>query len=159
MSCRTLTLFEIRNDNLQVTVVGNARKTFDARMTEIEININKYAQDKLTASEIMEWFDRFELSKQKEIRDKLNMFMQQSHPSDKLISTAIKIAPIKETMTPVVLFKTQTFKIAINKIMDLPDSELRKSFIIMLSIFKTADKYRRETECRNGCGHEWHNLD
>lgn len=127
-------------------------------MTEIEININKYAQDKLNDSEIMGWFDRFELSKQKEIRDKLIVFMQQSHPSDELISTAIKTLPIKETMTPVVLFKTQTFKIAINKVVDLPDSELRKSFIIMLSIFKTADTYRRETECRNGCGHEWHNI-
>ena len=26
MSCRTLTLFEIRNDNLQVTVSGQAKK-------------------------------------------------------------------------------------------------------------------------------------
>ncbi len=127
-------------------------------MTEIEININKYAQDKLSDSEIMDWFDRFDLTAQKEIRDKLIMFMQQSHPTDELISTAIKIAPIKETMTPVILFKTQTFKIATNKTVDLPDSELRKSFIIMLSIFKTADTYRRETECRNGCGHEWHNI-
>ncbi|MCT4665302.1 MAG: DUF5958 family protein [Flavobacteriales bacterium] len=72
--------------------------------------------------------------------------------------TAIKIAPIKETMTPVVLFKTHAFKIATNKTVDLPDSELRKSFIIMLSIFKTADTFRRETECRNGCDHEWHNI-
>jgi len=127
-------------------------------MTEIEININKYAQDKLTDSEIMEWFDRFEFSQKKEIRDKLIMYLQQSNPSDELISTAIKTAQIKETMTPVVLFKTQTFKIAVNKIVNLPDSELRKSFIIMLSIFKTADTYRRETECRNGCGHEWHNI-
>ncbi len=128
-------------------------------MTEIEININKYAQNKLTNSEIMDWFDQFDLSSQKETRDKLIMFVQQAHPSDELITKAIQIAPIKETMTPVVLFKTQTFKIAINKIEDLPDSELRKSFIIMLSIFKTADTYRRETYCKNGCSHFWHNLD
>ncbi|MBS2101136.1 DUF5958 family protein [Carboxylicivirga linearis] len=127
-------------------------------MTEIEININKYAQNKLTDSEMLDWFDQFDLTGQKEIRDKLIMFAQQAHPTDELILTAIKTAPIKETMTPVVLFKTQTFKIATNKIVDLPDSELRKSLIIMLSIFKTADTYRRETECRNGCGHEWHNI-
>jgi hypothetical protein len=138
--------------------VGNARKT-TIRMTEIELNINKFAQNKLTDSEILDWFDQFDLTGQKEIRDKLIMFAQQAHPTDELISTAIKTAPIKETMTSVVLFKTQTFKIATNKIVDLPDSELRKSFIIMLSIFKTADTYRRETECKNGCSHEWHNLD
>jgi len=27
MACRTLTLLEIRNDNLQVTVMGKAKKT------------------------------------------------------------------------------------------------------------------------------------
>jgi hypothetical protein len=59
----------------------------------------------------------------------------------------------------VVLFKTQNFKIAINKIEKLPYSELRKSFITMLSIFKIADTYRRETDCKNGCSHFWHNLD
>lgn len=127
-------------------------------MTEIEININKYAQNILTDSEIMDWFDQFDLLGQKEIRDKLIMFLQQSHPSDELISNAIQTALIKDTMTPVVLFKTQTFKIAINRIKNLPDSELRKSFIIMLSIFKKADTYRRENDCINGCSHFWHNL-
>lgn len=127
-------------------------------MTDIEININKYAQNKLTDSEIMDWFDHFDLSGQKVVRDKLIMFMQQSHPTEELISKAIQNAKIKDTMTPVVLFKTQTFKNAINKIENLPDSELRKSFVIMLSIFKIADTYRRETDCKNGCSHYWHNI-
>jgi hypothetical protein len=127
-------------------------------MTDIEININKYAQNRLTDSEIMDWFDQFEIQKKKEIQTKLITFMEQAHPSNELISKAIQTAPIKNTMTPVILFKTQTFKIAINKIRMLPDSEIRKSFIIMLSIFKIADTYRRETECKNGCGHEWHNI-
>ena len=62
-------------------------------------------------------------------------------------------------MTPVVLLKTLTLKNAINKIENLPDSELRKSFIILLTIFKMADSYRREIICKNACSHEWHNLD
>jgi len=127
-------------------------------MTEIEININKYAQNKLTDSEIMAWFDKFDLSAQKEIRDKLIMFMLQSHPTDELISNAIQTSPIQDTMTPVVLFKTKTFKIAINKIEKLPDSELRKSILIMLCIFKVTDTFRRETVCKNGCAHFWHNF-
>lgn len=127
-------------------------------MTEIEININKYAQNKLTESNILDWFDQFDLTRQKEIRDKLIMFAQQAHPTDDLISKAIQTARIKETMTPVVLFKTKSFKIAINRIVELPDSELRKTIIVLLSIFKTADSYRRETDCKNGCNHGWHNL-
>lgn len=127
-------------------------------MTEIEININKYAQNKLTYSEIMDWIEQFDLERQKEIRDKLVMFAQQAHPTDDLIIKAIQSAKIKETMTPVVLFKTKSFNIAINRIVDLPDSEMIKSIIILLSIFKTADTYRRETDCKNGCIHEWHNF-
>jgi hypothetical protein len=127
-------------------------------MIEIEININKYAQNRLTDSEIMDWFDQFDMQKKKEIQMKLITFMKQAHPSNDMITKAIQTAPIKNTMTPVILFKTQSFKIAINKIRILPDSEIRKSFIIMLSIFKIADTYRRETDCKNGCGHEWHNI-
>lgn len=127
-------------------------------MTEIEINLNKFAQDLLTVNQILNWFDTFNLSEQKQIREKLSMFIQQAHPTEALINEGIKNANIKETMTPVVIFKTHTLKNAINKIMNLPDSELRKSFIIMLSIFKSADSYRRENECKNGCSHEWHNL-
>jgi len=127
-------------------------------MTEIELNINKFAQNKLTDSEIIDWFNHFDLSQQKMVCDKLAMFLQQSHPSKDLIDLGIKTAPIKDSMTPVVLFRTQTLKNAINKIEKLPDSELSKSFVVMLNIFKIADTHRRETECKNGCTHEWHNL-
>jgi hypothetical protein len=41
----------------------------------------------------------------------------------------------------------------------LTDSELRKSFIIKLSIFKTTDTYCRETAYKNGCSHFWQNID
>ena len=40
-------------------------------MAEIEININKYAKNKLTYSEMMGCFDQHDLIKPKEIRDKL----------------------------------------------------------------------------------------
>ena len=54
--------------------MGNAEKE-SYTMTEIEININKYAQNKLTDSQVMDWFDQFDTNKQKEIRDKLSMFI------------------------------------------------------------------------------------
>ncbi len=127
-------------------------------MTEIDLNINKFAQNKLTDSEIMNWLDHLDISQQKIVRDKVSTFLQQAHPTGDLIDLGIKSAPIKDTMTPVILLRTQTLKNAINKIEKLPDSELRKSFIVMLSIFKLADTHRRATECKNGCSHEWHNL-
>ncbi|TLX76541.1 hypothetical protein E9993_06535 [Labilibacter sediminis] len=98
-------------------------------MKEVEININRYAQNKLTDSEMLNWFDRFDLSMQKEIRNKLIMCMEQAHPTDEMIAHSIKLAPIKETMTPVVIFNTKPFKIAVNKIKNLPDSEIRKPLL------------------------------
>lgn len=67
-------------------------------------------------------------------------------------------APIKKTMTPIVLIQSHDFGIALAKISMLPDSELRKSFITLTSIFKIADIERRETDCADGCTHKWHNL-
>ena len=127
-------------------------------MTEAEININKYAQSLLSESEIMIWFDGLELSQQNKTFDSLVMCFQQAHPTQEQIEQAIVIAPIKETMTPCVLLRTHSFINAIRKVKELPESELRKSTIILLSIFKIADTKRRETHCKNGCSHEWHNL-
>ncbi len=107
----------------------------------------------------MDCFDQFDLKGQKYLRNNLIAFKPQADPTDELISKAIPTIPIKETMTPVILFKTETFEITINKIKNLADSKLRNSFVIILSIFKTADIFRREAVHKNGCNHEWHNPD
>ncbi len=127
-------------------------------MTQPEIYINKYARDKLSYNDIFNWFQSLEVVDQKEVRNKLIYFLYQNHPSEDIITKAIKTTPIKQTMTPCVLFKTKAFNIAIQKTQQLPDSELKKAFIFMLHLFKLADTYRRNTQCKNGCTHEWHHL-
>lgn len=80
----------------------------------------------------MNWFDQFDIQKKKEIQMKLITIMELAHQSNEMITKAIQTAPLKNTITPIVLFKTLSFKIAyIN---------------------------RRETDCKNRCGHEWHNI-
>ena len=128
-------------------------------MTEEEIIINKIAQDKFDFGDGVLWFDGLQEDKQKEIIDKLILFVQQSHPTKEYIDIGLEKAPIKQTMTPVVIFKTQNLKTALNKIRTLPRGEWRKSFVTLLSVFKEADTKRREIWCKDGCEHEWHNLD
>jgi hypothetical protein len=70
----------------------------------------------------------------------------------------LEAAPIKQTMTPVVIFKTQNLNAALDKMRKIGEDEWRKTFVTMLSIFKVADAKRRETWCKDGCTHEWHNL-
>jgi len=62
-------------------------------------------------------------------------------------------------MTPMILLKTQPFKTALLKINALPDNELKKGFITIITLFKFSDTKRREQWCKDGCTHEWHNLD
>lgn len=128
-------------------------------MTENEIIINRISQDKISFVNGLAWFDKLTMIGQKEIIRQLTYFIQQTHPDRESIDLGLENAPLKKTMTPVILLKTQeNYKIALSKIIDLPDSELKKSFITLMSVFKVVDKKRRESECKNGCAHDWHNL-
>jgi hypothetical protein len=127
-------------------------------MTEEEIIINKIAQDKFDFDEGINWFNRLEKEKQKDVLNKLTLFIQQSHPTKETVDLGLETAPIKKTMTPVIIFKTQKLTDALTKMRTLPEDEWRKSFVTMLSVFRVADTRRRETLCKDGCTHEWHNL-
>jgi hypothetical protein len=127
-------------------------------MTEDEIIINRIAQDKFDFDEGVQWFDRLEKKKQRDVLDKLILFIQQAHPTKEFIDMGLEAAPIKQTMTPVVIFKTQNLNAALDKMRTIGEDEWRKTFATMLSIFKVADAKRRETWCKDGCTHEWHNL-
>lgn len=72
---------------------------------------------------------------------------------------AVNTIPLKPTYTPIVLLKTYPTKIALQKLVQLPESENKKTITSMLWIFKITDTERRNTECKNGCGHFWHEFE
>lgn len=123
-----------------------------------DIMINAFAQDKQTLEEVLIWFDSLDVEKQRKIVFITNLYLQQSHPSNELIENAIELIPLKPTITPIVLLKTQSLIIGLQKITSLPDNEMRKAFITLITLFKISDTHRRNTWCREGCNHEWHNL-
>ncbi|SNR52362.1 DUF5958 family protein [Flavobacterium sp. ov086] len=69
---------------------------------------------------------------------------------------AINTIPLKPTYTSIVILKSFTPKIAFNKLAKLPKNENTKTIISLVWIFKVTDTERRNTECKNGCGHFWH---
>lgn len=71
---------------------------------------------------------------------------------------AISSIPLKPTFTPVVILKSFPTKIAFNKLEILCKDEQQKTIIALLWIFKQTDTQRPNTECKNGCGHDWHNM-
>ena len=128
-------------------------------MEEQGIIINKIAQGKLSIENGIEWFDSLSDVEKKSAFFTTKFYTIQSLPNENIIKTAIPKIPLKPTITPIVILKTNPFNIAINKISKLPENEYRKAFITLITIFKESDTYRRNTWCKDGCYHQWHNLD
>ena len=85
------------------------------------------------------------------IRDKSN------YNSDSYQRAIVSI-PIRQTFTPIVILNKFSTKIAFKILSELPENEYGKIIISLLWIFKITDTERRETECKNECGHYWHNI-
>ena len=127
-------------------------------MTEHELQINKIAQGLIDVQSGVEWFVSKSEENQKEILRSFQLILRQSHPRTNEISEGIKLSGLKPTYTPCVIMLKKTFAEACNNIQSLPHKENLKSFTLWLSIFSLADSRRRATDCKNGCTHEWHNI-
>lgn len=130
-------------------------------MDKIEEIINKIAQDKIDFNIGLQLLlDKYNIV---EIFKTLQIYILNSIPNtadynSDIYQRAINTIPLKPTYTPIVILKNFPVKIAFNKLSSLPENENRKVIISLLWIFKITDTERRNTECKNGCGHFWHEL-
>jgi hypothetical protein len=128
-------------------------------MNETELNINKIAQNTIPSTTGLEWFEEhLENGNGSEILNTITTCIQQAHPKPEEIEKAITLSNIKPTFTPCVLLKTKELKLALSQIINLPRSEQIKSFKLLISLLSVADERRRNTECKDGCQHDWHNI-
>ncbi|WP_129538097.1 DUF5958 family protein [Flavobacterium sp. 140616W15] len=129
-------------------------------LTEEDIMINKFAQEKINLEQILDWFDIFETQIQRKIIRLTSQCLIQSRPNEETFNKAIQLIPLKPTVTAIVFLKTyKNLKVALDKIELLPDYEIKKTFITLISVFKISDTERRNTYCQGNCYHDWHNLD
>ncbi|MCD0473966.1 DUF5958 family protein [Flavobacterium sp. EDS] len=129
-------------------------------LTEEDIMINKFAQEKINLEQILDWFDIFETQIQRKIIRLTSQCLIQSHPNEETFNKAIQLIPLKPTVTAIVFLKTyKNLKVALDKIELLPNYEIKKTFISLISVFKISDIERRNTYCQGNCYHDWHNLD
>jgi hypothetical protein len=128
-------------------------------MNSFELEINKAAQGLLNRENILEWFRSLPSLEKKKVLKSLEMCTNQSHPLKSEVDQAIYDSGLKATFTPCVLLKKAEVPEKITyKISSLPENEQEKAFRLLLSLFTIADKRRRETQCSNGCSHEWHKI-
>jgi hypothetical protein len=129
-------------------------------LTVEDIMINKFAQEKINLEQILDWFGCFETQIQRNIIRSISLCLEQSYPNEETFNKAIQLIPLKPTTTAIVLLKTyKNLKVALDKIELLPDYEMKKTFISLISVFKISDTERRNTNCQNNCYHDWHNLE
>jgi hypothetical protein len=129
-------------------------------LSEEDIMINKFAQEKINLEQILDWFINFEIQTQRKIIIWTGQCLTQSHPNEETLNKAIQLIPLKPTATAIALLKTyKNLKVALDKIELLPDYEIKKTFITLISVFKISDTERRNTYCQNNCYHDWHNLE
>ncbi|MGE6356476.1 DUF5958 family protein [Flavobacterium sp. NPDC079362] len=87
-----------------------------------------------------------------------NAIPEKTHYNTETYQNAIKTIPLKPTYTPIVLLKRFPTRISFYRLAELPENEYKKIITSLLWIFKITDTERRNTECKNGCGHFWHEL-
>jgi len=98
-------------------------------------------------------FNALSLEHQKEMLETLKHLAIQAGSKQSLhLEEVLKNTGVPRRSTPAVLLsKNRAWKIPY-----LPEYEFSNGFLILMELFKIADKERREKRCRGGCNHWWH---
>ncbi|REA62920.1 hypothetical protein DSL64_08390 [Dyadobacter luteus] len=120
---------------------------------EDEIAINQFAQSVRSIDDLLASFSNLEENSKRTVLGFLCNLIWQSKPVDSDVRLAIEGSALKPTFTPCVLLLTHRLVIGLPKVIDLPDSELRKSYILLLHLFKIA--YLRRFEEEKGFSEKW----
>ncbi|MFH6990243.1 DUF5958 family protein [Flavobacterium collinsii] len=140
------------------------KNIFMYQMSKEEEIINKVAQDKIDFNLGVQLlledpdydFERLFITLKNYI---FNAIPEKTHYDTETYQNAINTIPLKSTYTPIVLLKNFPTRIAFYKLAELPENENKKVLISLLWIFKATDTERRNMECKNGCGHFWHEFE
>jgi hypothetical protein len=98
-------------------------------------------------------FRLLELMTKKKFLNELLFLIMQSKPEEGDIEPAIIKSDLKSTFTPCVLLKKGVANHNLKKIINLPEYELTKAFVLLLNLFKVAYERRFIDEKDNP--HKW----
>lgn len=123
---------------------------------EIQIELNTFAQQVDGVLVGASWFGSLDPSIHTQVLRELTTMTIQSHPTYDEVDKALAKSGVNPTSTPYVLAKKKPFHLNVSKIANLPATENRNSFRVLLSIFREADSRRKTLECGTSCNHWWH---
>ena len=116
---------------------------------EIEILINKYGQGLIPLSVLQEEFDAYSLYQKRSFLQEMSFLIIQSKPKEEDVDLAIKKEKLKSGYTPCVLLKKEISSYNLERVINLPENEMIKTFILFMSIFKIAYSRRFKEEMNN----------
>ena len=116
---------------------------------EDEILVNKFAQGLVAIEQLTEDFSLLEVFQKKEFLNGFLYLIMQSKPKKEDIEPAMLDSGLKPTFTPCILLKKGVANHDLEKLVNLPENELTKVFVLLLSLFKIAYKRRFAVEKDN----------
>jgi len=116
---------------------------------EHEIAVNKYGQGLVEVEQLLDLFQRFDFDFQQVFLNEILFLILQSKPKEEDIESAILHSGLKPTFTPCVLLKKGIAMHNLEKLINLPENERTKVFVLLLSLFKIAYKRRFVLEKNN----------
>src|SRR3546814_419692 len=120
---------------------------------EYEILINKYGQGLINLERLLLIFEGLEVASKRSFLNDMLFLVQQSKPTDNDIEPAIVGSRLKPTYTPCVLLGKGVANHNLEKLVKLPENELNKVFLLLLSLFKVA--YRRRLAIEKNHPDKW----
>ncbi|WP_199119350.1 DUF5958 family protein [Pedobacter sp. ASV28] len=119
------------------------------------ILINEYGQGITDISPILSLFKNFSIEEKRDYLEEIASLILQSKPNNNDIGTAIKESQLRVTYTPCVLLRKGVENHNLKKIITLPEAELEKVLMLLMSLFKIAYQ-RRFIEEKNNPGKWWY---
>ncbi|KJY16693.1 hypothetical protein VR46_45140, partial [Streptomyces sp. NRRL S-444] len=95
------------------------------------------------------------LTGQREILQQVSSYAMQAHITAPDGRAGVARSGVKPTANPSVMICMDPPRYGFSS---LPTDEYVKAFRVLVSVFAVADTRRRQTYCKNACGHPWHNL-
>jgi hypothetical protein len=126
---------------------------------EIDVKLNLISQGFISHKDAEDWFLVLDDTTQFYVIQRLVYFILQSGAKGSDAESAVVASGLKHTFTPCTLILSGPLKIQLSKIANLPASERKKSFRLLMTLYVLVDEKRRNTECKMGCSHWWHNSE
>lgn len=118
-----------------------------------EIQVNKFGQNLVEINDLSNVFSLLTLNEKKEFLNDILFLIMQSKPKEEDIENAIKESNLKKTYTPCILIQKGVANHNLKKLLELPENEINKSFILLLHLFKIS--YSRRFEIEKNDENKW----